>query len=492
MPAFSAQDIIMSKKELSMASASAAIETNDPQRPHIGIGKRVGYAMGDFACNCSYSLVQGYLMYFMSDVARINIGTVGTVQLISRAWDAINDPIVGALADKTKSRWGRYRPWVLFAAVPMLIVNVLTFTTNPNWSIGFRTIWALGTYFVLVLVYTMVNIPYSAMPTALTLSAVDRSKFASTRMSFAFLATTLLNFFTLRVVQWAGAGNEQRGFQMGAIIFSAIALPFFIICFASQKEVVQMSYRKTSYKKFLGALKGNKPTLMCLVAFLAQGVSAGGTSARMYFFRYYAGNVIWMANIATMGAIFSVLGTMSLTFLVGKVKNKGTLPMTSYAISATANICNFFVSQYIRSGPGLILYCVFSAITSFAGGLTLSSMFGIMPDLNEYTAYHYGITAVAGFLSSFINFAMKIGQAVAIAMAGWVLAGLGYTPNVDQSPAMLLAFRVMLHIFPAFCTILASISMSQYKLDKKTHEDYIAKLARGEHAPGVVLDEEIK
>jgi sugar (glycoside-pentoside-hexuronide) transporter len=430
-------------------------------------------------------------MYFMSDVARINIGMVGTVQLISRAWDAINDPIVGAMADKTRSRWGRYRPWVLFAAIPMLLLNVMTFTTNLNWSIGFRTVWALGTYFVLVLVYTMVNIPYSAMPTALTLSAEDRSKFASTRMSFAFMATTLLNFFTLRVVQWAGAGNEQRGFQLGAIIFSAIALPFFIICFASQKEVVQMSHRKTPIKKFLGALKGNQPTMMCLVAFLAQGVSAGGSSARMYFFRYYVGNVLWMANIATMGSVFSVLGTMSLTFLVSKVKNKGTLPMISYATSAMANVCNFFVSQYIHTTPGLVLYCMFSAIASFSGGLTLASMFGIMPDLNEYTAYHHGITAVAGFLSSFINFAMKIGQALAIAAAGWVLAGLGYVPNVDQPPQMLFAFRFMLHIFPAFCSLLASFSMSRYKLDKKTHEDYIAKLARGEHAPGVVLDAEV-
>ncbi|MDR1250279.1 MAG: MFS transporter, partial [Treponema sp.] len=203
-----------------MSALSESVETRDPQRPHISVGRRIGYAMGDFGCNFSYSLVQGYLMYFMSDVAMINIGVVGTVQLISRAWDAINDPIVGALADKTKSRWGRYRPWVLFAAVPMLITNILTFTTNLNWSTNFRTVWALGAYFILVLLYTMVNIPYSAMPTALTLDANDRAKFASMRMTFAFLAMTILSFFTLRVVQWVGRGNDQRGFQLGAIIFS--------------------------------------------------------------------------------------------------------------------------------------------------------------------------------------------------------------------------------------------------------------------------------
>jgi GPH family glycoside/pentoside/hexuronide:cation symporter len=118
-------------------------------------------------------------------------------------------------------------------------------------------------------------------------------------------------------------------------------------------------------------------------------------------------------------------------------------------------------------------------------------MFGIMPDLNEYTAYHHGVNAIAGFLSSFINFAMKFGQAFAIAAAGWVLAGLGYQPNVEQTPVMLSAFNVMCHIFPAFCSIFAGIAMLNYKLDKKTHADLCEKLARGEYAPGVVLDEEI-
>jgi sugar (glycoside-pentoside-hexuronide) transporter len=472
-----------------MSSATAV--TNDPQRPHISVGRRIGYAMGDFGCNFSYSLVQGYLMYFMSDVAMINIGVAGTVQLISRGWDAINDPIVGALADKTKTRWGRYRPWVLFAAVPMLLTNIMTFTTNLAWSETFRTVWTLAAYFMLVLLYTMVNIPYSAMPTALTLDANDRAKFASMRMTFAFLAMTILSFFTLRVVKWVGQGNDQRGFQLGAIIFSALALPCFIICFATQKEVVQMPYRKTPWKKYFGALKGNTPTWMCILAYLFQGLSAGGMVTGMYFWRYNYGDLIVMTNINTIGAIFSVMGTMSLTFLVGRTKNKGRLPMWSYLISAFVSILRFFLVPLMHSTGGLILYASIGMIGSFCGGLNLASMFGLMPDLNEYTAYHYGISAIAGFLSSFINFAMKLGQAFAIAAAGWLLSGLGYVPNVEQTPTLLFTFKFMAHIYPAIFSILAGIAMYFYKLDKKTHTEYAEKIARGEYAPGVVPDAEV-
>jgi Na+/melibiose symporter-like transporter len=318
-------------------------------------------------------------------------------------------------------------------------------------------------------------------------------------MSGAFLAMTTLSFFTMRVVQWVGQGNNQRGYQLGAVIFSVIALPCFMICFFTQKEVVKMTYRKTPYKKFIRILKGNTPTWLCFVAYLVQGISTGGMFARMYFFRYNVfdrstgtmGNLILMANIATVSAIFSILGTMSLSWLVGKVKNKGSLPALSYLGSAIVSILNFFVAFRINTPVGLVLYIILGCCGAFSMGLNLSSMFGVMPDLNEYTAYHYGVTTSAGFLSSFINLAMKIGQAFSVAAVGWILAGLGYVANVDQPVAMQNAFNVMVHLFPGVCSIFAGIAMLNYKLDKKTHADLCEKLARNEYAPGVVLDEEL-
>ncbi len=136
-------------------------QTKTDEYTKLNFGRKAGYACGDFACNMSWSLIGSYLVFFLTDVALINATVVGAVIFISKFWDAVNDPVVGSLADKTHSRWGRYRPWVIFAFIPMLIFNVLTFTTNLNWSEGFRTFWGLGMYFILVLLYTMVNVTYS-------------------------------------------------------------------------------------------------------------------------------------------------------------------------------------------------------------------------------------------------------------------------------------------------------------------------------------------
>jgi sugar (glycoside-pentoside-hexuronide) transporter len=443
--------------------------------------------MGDFGCNFSWSLIGSYLMIFMTDVAMINAAMVGTVMLISKAWDAINDPIIGALTDKTKSRWGRYRPWIAFSCVPMLIFNIMCFTTNLNWSAGFRTFWACGAYFVLVLLYTMVNIPYSAMPTALTLSDVDRSKFASARMTGAFLAMTILSYLTLRVVQWAGGGNMQAGYQRAAMIFSALAFPCFMICFFSQREVVKMEYRKTPYKKLFKSLKGNTPTWMCLAAYLGWGIVLGGQAMKMYYFTYVAENPLLFANALTIQSVTGMIGTLSLTWLVGKVKNKGNLAVFAFFLGAVANTLCFFTP--ITTPSGVWMYYGLTVFAGYAMGLMLASMFGILPDLNEYTAYHHGLHAV-GFISAFINFAFKLGTAVATATAGWLLAGFGYQPNVTQNATVLFWMNFMPHIFVGVCMLIAGFFMLNYKLDKAAHADLCAKIARGEYAPGVILDQE--
>lgn len=177
----------------------------------LNVPRKIGYACGDFACNMSWSLVSSYLVLFLTDIALINAVTVSLLIFISKFWDAINDPVVGSLADHTKSKWGRYRPWVMFSFAPMLIFNVLTFTTNPEWSETARTWWGLGMYFILVLLYTMVNVTYSAMPATMTRDTETRSSLSSYRMTGAFLAMTVLSFATLRIVEATGGGAAGYG-----------------------------------------------------------------------------------------------------------------------------------------------------------------------------------------------------------------------------------------------------------------------------------------
>ena len=240
----------------------------------LNVWRKIGYGCGDFACNMSWSLISAYLMFFYTDVALLNGTVVAAIMFISKFWDALNDPVVGSLADHTNTKWGRYRPWVMFSFIPMLVFNVLTFTTNRDWSETARTWWGLGMYFILVLLYTMVNVTYSAMPATLTRDTETRSALSSYRMTGAFLAMTILSFATMRVVEATGGG--AKGFQTAAIIFSVLAAPFFIITVASTKEVVFIDPNKGEKSNFITqfrALKGNWPVIQ-----IASPTAAGALS----------------------------------------------------------------------------------------------------------------------------------------------------------------------------------------------------------------------
>jgi len=435
--------------------------------------RKLGYASGDFGCNMSWSLISGYLMFYMTDVVGLAAGTVGTIMLISKGWDAINDPIIGSMADRTKSRWGRYRPWILFASIPMLLLNVLTFTTFPEWSELARYVWALGTYFILVLLYTMVNVPYSALPAALTRDTETRSSLASYRMTAAFLSMTLLSFFLIRVVNWAGQGNAAVGYQRAAIIFSLIAFPFFMISVFSNKENVEVPYQKVKISGLAKCLKGNKPVWLILGGFLAWGILQGGITVKLYYFTYNAGNQVLFANMTFLQSLAGMAGTFSITPLVKKVRNKASLTTFAFLLGAVVNFICYFLP--IQTAFGVNVYYVMTVLNGLSMGMILASLFGMVPDTTEYTSYHYNVHA-AGFIASFINWAFKVGTAISVAAAGWVLNAVGYVAGQEQSATALFSINFLSHMFVAIMLVLGALCMMFYKLDKDSYNEIVQKL----------------
>ncbi|MBQ9063558.1 MAG: MFS transporter [Eubacterium sp.] len=436
--------------------------------------KKIGYACGDFACNMSWSLVGSYLVFFLTDIALIPGAIVGLVIFISKFWDAVNDPVIGSLADHTNTRWGRYRPWIMFAFVPMLIFNVLTFTTFPSWSTTARTWWGLGMYFILVLLYTMVNVTYSAMPALMTRDTETRSALSSYRMTGAFLAMTVLSFMTLRVVNYFGGG--AKGYQYATIFFSLLAVPFFIITVASSKEIVKIDDSKSEKVSFLSQFKtlaGNWPVIQIAIAYLAWGIIQGGMTFRLYFCTYNAKNELLYANTQTLWSIMGMVGAFSVSYLVKKVNNKGTLGGIAFSIIAAASIISFFLP--IENAGAQVVYYILQAIVGLGTGMMLGNVFGMMPDTAEYTYDRYGVYA-AGFLSTFINFMLKVGQAVSISGAALILDKVGYVPGGEQSSTVLFTMNFGSHMFVGLCCIVAAIALFSYKLDKKTYNEIVERL----------------
>jgi sugar (glycoside-pentoside-hexuronide) transporter len=465
-------------------AATTAVSA-DPQRPHLNLLHRAFYASGDFGNCFAYSMINMFLLFFMTDIAKINPTTVGTVMLLSKVWDAGIDPFIGTLADRTRTKWGRYRPWVIGSAIPMVILNVLAFTTFSNWSEGARAIWAFSAYVLSVTAYSCLNIPYSAMAATLTLDGDTRAKVASTRESGAMLATLFLSFFALRIVNAikASSGSEAAGYQTAAIIFGAISLPFFFLCFFKTKEVVHTETAKEKFFAQFYLLKKNVPFWCLTWFFIDWGLNAFGSSMLMYYFTYYADKQIMYANNSTIATFGTLLGTLSLTFLIKYFKNKGHL-MAFFALGSCglASIA-FFIP--VRTTFGQYWYYLNSFLNGFCRGCVLASMFAIQPDVCEYTRYHFGVYA-AGFLSAFTNFCFQFGGALATACSGWLLGGIGYVAGQAQPDNILMIFRVLPHFWPALMMLIGSIIMFKYPLSKVKFNEITEKLQKGEYAPGVV------
>ena len=201
---------------------------------------KLAYGMGDVGCNFSWMFVGNFLMIFYTDVFGISMSAVATLMLFSRFWDAINDPIIGTLTDKTHTRWGRFRPWLLFGAPITALVLILTFWAHPEWSQTAKIIYMAVTYCILVLGYTCVNLPYGTLCGAMTQDIDERAKLNTSRSVSAMMAIGVINIVTVPLISWFGAGDTKYGYLAVAVLYGIIFAACHLFCFHKTKEVVEV------------------------------------------------------------------------------------------------------------------------------------------------------------------------------------------------------------------------------------------------------------
>ena len=253
---------------------------------------KIAYGMGDVGCNFSWMFVGNFLMIFYTDVFGIGMGAVAALMLFSRFWDAINDPVIGALSDKTHTRWGRYRPWLLIAAPLTALVLILTFWAHPDWSDTSKIIYMAVTYCILVLGYTCVNIPYGTLCGAMTQNIEERAKINTFRSVSAMIAIGVINIITVPLISALGGGSDQRGYLLIAVIYGCIFAACHIFCFSKTKEVVEVpAKQKLSLKTQLAAAAKNKPYMIAVAGQLLFGLTLYGRNAdALYYFTYVEGD----------------------------------------------------------------------------------------------------------------------------------------------------------------------------------------------------------
>lgn len=444
---------------------------NDLNQSKVPFISKLAYGMGDVGCNFSWMFVGNFLMIFYTDVFGISMSAVATLMLFSRFWDAINDPIIGGLSDKTHTRWGRYRPWLLFAAPLTALVLILTFWAHPDWSQTHKIIYMAVTYCILVLGYTCVNIPYGTLCGAMTQNMTERAQINTSRSVSAMIAIGVINIITIPLIEWLGNGNARQGYLLIAILYGTIFAVCHIFCFAKTKEVVEVPVaQKIPLRLQLQAVAKNKPYLLALLGQVLFGFILYGRNADLlYYFTYVENDAVLFTYYSMAIIIPSIIGAACFPKVFQLTSNKGWAASVFAFGTGITIIALFFFSPVTSPIP----FYLFAALSQFFFSGFNTAIYAIIPDCVEYGEWRTGIRN-DGFQYAFISLGNKIGMALGTALLALSLGWAGYEANTTQNEAVVAIMRHSFSTIPGILWVVTALALFFYKLDKRSYNRILA------------------
>jgi GPH family glycoside/pentoside/hexuronide:cation symporter len=439
-----------------------------------------GFALGDTASNFFFQTFNIFLLYYYTDVFGIDAAVAGTMFLITRLWDAINDPMMGIIADRTKTRWGKYRPYLLWMAVPYGICGYLLFA-NPDLGSTGRIVYAYVTYSMMMMVYTAINVPYSSLMGVLSPSSHARTIASNFRFIGAYGGGLLISMYVRGLVDKLGGGSELRGFQYTMGIFALASIILFWITFLTTKERVQPpAGQKQNVAEELRELWRNKPwVVLFFAAVFSTTFIVMRDSVTIHFFKYVvkSGNeAVFLGMDRTSlflssGKLMMMLGIFCVGFLVGRIDKK---PLAT-ALTVITGICLFSFYFIPVERYGLML--TVNAIGSFMMGPTSAIVWSMYGDVADYGQYKFGRRST-GLIHSAALFALKTGSMIAGFIGGQMLAWFGFIANRDQSERSLWGIMLMFSLIPAFFAFCKGVSLWIYPLNRRKILEIEQELAK--------------
>ena len=426
--------------------------------------EKVAYACGDVASNFYWRVFDVFLFIFYTDVFGISAAAVGTLMLVTRLIDAFSDPLMGALADRTKTRFGKFRPYLLWGIIPMVAAGVLTFTV-PDVSETNKLIWAYGTYIFMMLAYTFINVPYGALLGVITGNTQQRTTLTSFRFIGAFSGGSLVAYLTPELVEYLGQGNEALGWQLTMGLYGCVAAVLFFITFYGTKERISPpAEQKTPILQDIKDLGQNKPwlVLFALALIIMITISLRASSGTFYF-KYYVERPDLIGSFAMVYMLALAVGAAS-TPLLTRFFDKRKLLIILMAIVALLSTAFYFIPQ-----DNIALMFALQIMIGLALGPKSPLVFSMYADTADFSQWTTGRRATAMIFSA-AAFAQKLGGAIAGATIGWLLASLGYVANQAQTGTSEQGIVLLLTIIPAVFAALAVPLIMLYPLDDKTLE----------------------
>lgn len=434
--------------------------------------EKLGYSAGDFACCLYWGIVMNYLLFFYTDVFGITAAAAGAIIFITRTWDWINDPIMGVVADRTKSPMGKYRPWLLWMIIPFFLVGVIWLYTPPLDATG-KFIYALIAYNLVMMVYTAVNIPYSSLMGVMTGRSEDRTQLASFRFVGAFAGTMLVNVSILYLVDFLGQGDKQLGFTLAGAVYGALAGVMFFITFKTSKERLQAPVQqKQTIGKDVGTLFKNVPWMMMIVLSILTilWIAVRG-SATVYYFKYLSGDEKWAGWFLGFGSGAQIVGVLISKYIASWCGSKKNAFLVLNAIAGV-----FIAAFYFIDPKNLPLILVHQVISSFLAAPLMPLFWSMIADTADYGAWKLNHRST-GLLFSAGTLSQKIGWSIGPALAGVLITTLGYDATKEVTPDVIDGFHAMMSWIPAVFAMIAAAAVIFYPINGKVEAQMRAALA---------------
>ena len=411
--------------------------------------EKLGFGVGDLGFNLYWTTIASFLAAFYTDVFGISAAAAGTMLFATKIVDAFTDPMMGAVADRTRTRFGKFRPYLLFAGLPMAAAGVLTFTT-PDLGDGGKLIWAYATYTLMMLLYTVLSTPYSALSGVMTASSQERTTLISARFFFAFTGGALVNKFTLPLVDYFGAGNAVRGWQSTMLLYGVVAAFIFAITFLTTKErIVPPAGQQSNAVDDIKDLFGNRPWLIlfALAMIIMMTITMRGGSAYYYFY-YYVERPDLLPNYLLLQMLAYAAGAVMAPVMTRYV-DKATLLMLLMTIVGVLSIVFYFV-------PKDMIWAMFALniLISLALGPKSPLTWSMYADTADYNEWLNGRRATAMTFSA-ATFSQKLGGSLGSAGMLWILAAIGYAAHQAQSGASQAGIAMLQTLIPGLFALIA-------------------------------------
>lgn len=478
----------------------------------VSFGEKIGYSLGDGSANLIFQMMMMFQLFFYTDVFGIKATAAGMILLVARIFDAFVDPLVGILSDRTTTRWGKYRPWLLWTAIPFAVFFVLAFST-PDLGERAKIMYAGVTYILLMSIYSFNNTPYSSLGGVMTSDIKERTSISSIRFVTATIATFIVQGLTLPLVSKFGQGDAQKGWSTTILLFAVVVVVLMFITFLTTKErITPPVNQKTSVKQDFKDIVGSGPwkAMFALTLFLFVTLSMWGSSMSYYFnyvvdkdalfsflrnfglvsdagqsYGAFHGFLSAFGLIASdnsqvfavgfslfnmIGQVITLLGVIFLSGWLSGIFGKRNVFIVCLALTSI-----FTAMFFIVPADNITMIFIINILKSLAYAPTIPLLWAMMGDVADHSEW-VNHRRATGFVFAGIVFALKAGLGVGGAICGTIIDSFGFVANTVQTESAMFGIKLTSSLIPAFTFAIGVLALFFYPISKSLNQKVQAEL----------------